>query len=273
MYDKLSEVFKCVKCGKCLPVCPIYELSPDEYSGARGKCLIIKFFLDKKIEISTNSFRKILSKCCYCLRCQARCQVGIDFKAIIPLARFLSLGGELKRFDVKAVLDKKNKNNILFVRSDDLNKFKELFPHIFDFFSGEKFKVVFYDKFLRGLFFDRELDVDGVFDKIEPYLGDRFYFLDSLDGFLLQNFFFELFFNIKDSLKLKNNVSFLEELFLNENILAPFFLEMKFEGYENISYNIPFELVQNDLRDLALKKFGIGNFKGITFYPPFFQFF
>ncbi len=270
MYKKLNEVFKCVKCGKCLPVCPVYEFSPDEFSGARGKCLVLKAFFNKEIE-NLRHLNAILSKCCYCLRCQARCQVGIDFKTIFPLSRYLAIGGEIEWFEINSIPEE-NKEKIIFVKKEELNRFQNLFPELSKLIKKD-FKVVFYEGFLRHLFFNLKPDIKGIFKKLEPFWGNKIFFLDSLDGFLLKNFFCELFFDNFYSSKLKGRIFFLEEAFSKEKILAPSFLEIELGANKNFFYQIPFELFPENFEKEIFKNFKNDLPDVITFYPPFFNFF
>ena len=56
VYDSLDsiteELRKCMKCGNCQAVCPIYKESRQEVGAARGKISLIEFLLSGEIEMT-----------------------------------------------------------------------------------------------------------------------------------------------------------------------------------------------------------------------------
>ena len=90
VYDSLDsiteELRKCMKCGNCQAVCPIYKESRQEVGAARGKISLLEFFLSGEIEM-TKGLSERLSLCTTCNACSNNCPCGVRFDKIILAAR------------------------------------------------------------------------------------------------------------------------------------------------------------------------------------------
>jgi len=86
MYDSLdsvkAELAKCMKCGNCQEVCPIYLEEKKEGTVARGKIKLVEAVLKGDLEY-TEGFADKLALCLTCKACNAKCPCGVKVDKII----------------------------------------------------------------------------------------------------------------------------------------------------------------------------------------------
>lgn len=71
-----GEASRCVKCGTCMAVCPLYELKREEQQSPRGKLALIEAVGEGAIAESPR-FRRYLETCLLCASCQEACPIGV----------------------------------------------------------------------------------------------------------------------------------------------------------------------------------------------------
>lgn len=76
----------CIKCGRCLAVCPVYKVSGQERLAPRGKLSLIDFYKHKQIAASP-LFQEVISACILCGRCEKACVLDIPTHDIIHQLR------------------------------------------------------------------------------------------------------------------------------------------------------------------------------------------
>ncbi|WP_088189526.1 (Fe-S)-binding protein [Desulfosporosinus sp. FKA] len=90
VYDSLDsineELHKCMKCGNCQAVCPIYKETRQEVGVARGKISLAEFILSGEAEM-TEGMAERFSLCTTCMACNQNCPCGVRFDKIILAAR------------------------------------------------------------------------------------------------------------------------------------------------------------------------------------------
>ena len=90
VYDSLDsiteELHKCMKCGNCQAVCPIYKETRQEVGVARGKISLAEYILSGEIEM-TEGMADRFSLCTTCMACNNNCPCGVRFDKIILAAR------------------------------------------------------------------------------------------------------------------------------------------------------------------------------------------
>ena len=90
VYDSLDsiteELHKCMKCGNCMAVCPIYKETRQEVGVARGKISLAEYILSGEIEM-TKGMGDRFSLCTTCMACNTNCPCGVRFDKIILAAR------------------------------------------------------------------------------------------------------------------------------------------------------------------------------------------
>ena len=81
-----EELHKCMKCGNCMAVCPIYKETRQEVAVARGKISLVEYLLSGEIEM-TEGMANRFSLCTTCMACNTNCPCGVRFDKIILAAR------------------------------------------------------------------------------------------------------------------------------------------------------------------------------------------
>ncbi|HEC83280.1 MAG TPA: (Fe-S)-binding protein [Firmicutes bacterium] len=81
-----SEIDRCLKCGLCRSVCPVFAEILDESGCARGKIALVESLADGELGLSS-IFSDRLSKCLNCKSCMEVCPSGIKVDEIVLAAR------------------------------------------------------------------------------------------------------------------------------------------------------------------------------------------
>ncbi len=77
------ELIRCMKCGNCMSVCPIYNIEKKESSVARGKIALGEAILSDEINIDDETLVKLIFNCLICKSCMFACPSGVRFDRII----------------------------------------------------------------------------------------------------------------------------------------------------------------------------------------------
>jgi len=89
-YDTVTslapEVDRCLKCGLCRAVCPVFAEVLDESGCARGKIALIEGLSENSLSLSSR-FSDKLSKCLNCKSCMEVCPSGIKVDELVLAAR------------------------------------------------------------------------------------------------------------------------------------------------------------------------------------------
>ncbi|MEK6777931.1 MAG: (Fe-S)-binding protein [bacterium] len=70
-----EEIKKCILCGACQSVCPVYAETLDEVQVARGRMALLNAVLSGELEL-TDHLNDIVSSCIGCKACSAQCPAG-----------------------------------------------------------------------------------------------------------------------------------------------------------------------------------------------------
>jgi len=117
---------KCILCGACQSVCPVYAEVLDESKVARGRMALLEAVLADELE-ATDRLDQILSTCIGCKACSAQCPAGSQ-------ADFANLAAKLQVSSSKGLpYYQKLLSRQVFTRS----KFRSATTRILDFL-GEK---------------------------------------------------------------------------------------------------------------------------------------
>lgn len=79
---------KCVRCGQCRSVCPVFEITGEEGAAPRGKVFIVFLLLSGEFTRPDEAGR-YLSLCLQCRRCSEQCPSGVPVHQIISRGRKL----------------------------------------------------------------------------------------------------------------------------------------------------------------------------------------
>ena len=78
---------RCVHCGMCLTACPTYDIFKTEMDGPRGRIVLAQALAEQTIAPSDGAVDLHLERCLGCLACEAVCPSGVEYGAILELAR------------------------------------------------------------------------------------------------------------------------------------------------------------------------------------------
>lgn len=81
-----EELRKCMKCGNCQAVCPVYRETRNEGSVARGKIKMAEALLKGELEV-TEKFTEKMFQCLGCMTCMSICPCGVKLDKVVFAAR------------------------------------------------------------------------------------------------------------------------------------------------------------------------------------------
>ena len=127
----------CIKCGRCLAVCPVYKASGYERVSPRGKLNLIDFY-QKHLLSPSSIFQETISACILCKRCEEKCILHTPVSKIIHQTREKLWPLQKKQYYrswmVNKFLASHQKNLGLWLRLYTLCK--HVFPSPFDLASS-----------------------------------------------------------------------------------------------------------------------------------------
>ena len=81
-----DELSKCVKCGACQSVCPIFAETKRERDVARGKISLVEAVAEGSLP-STQDYDSILNNCLLCMACVENCSSSVRVDKVVTGAR------------------------------------------------------------------------------------------------------------------------------------------------------------------------------------------
>jgi len=94
VYDECS---RCNRCGFCQAVCPIFDITKDERSVARGHNFLVRNLIEGKLDVNSE-LQSPLFECLLCKACVVNCFPGVETHKIVAQGRaeYLRQAGEPK---------------------------------------------------------------------------------------------------------------------------------------------------------------------------------
>lgn len=81
-----KEVIRCIRCGACQNVCPIFKELQAESTVARGRIKLIRGVINQELAL-TAGFREKMSLCLMCKACVVNCPSGVQVDKLVEAAR------------------------------------------------------------------------------------------------------------------------------------------------------------------------------------------
>lgn len=115
MENEDKSYLNCVHCGKCLPVCPTYNIGLNEFFSPRGRIRVISSFNDSVLPLKASRVKETVSACLLCERCVKICPNDVKIGSLIinEKVRLDGLKGNKLSFDKIALTILKNKRKVL----------------------------------------------------------------------------------------------------------------------------------------------------------------
>ncbi len=90
-----SELYRCSRCGLCLPACPTFAVKGSEGWGARGRLMICRALAEGSIEPYGGLLDRLFS-CNSCMACEVACPAGVRVSEVLAAVRgALASSGQL----------------------------------------------------------------------------------------------------------------------------------------------------------------------------------
>ena len=82
-----EELDKCMKCGNCMSVCPVYGADKVETAVTRSKIAVAEAVLAGELELDDPQVYAMLFNCLVCKSCMTNCPTKVNFDRIILALR------------------------------------------------------------------------------------------------------------------------------------------------------------------------------------------
>ena len=82
-----AELDKCMKCGNCMAVCPVYGAEKKEAAVTRSKIAVAQAVLDGDLELDDPEVYEMAFNCLVCKSCMTNCPTKVNFDRIMLALR------------------------------------------------------------------------------------------------------------------------------------------------------------------------------------------
>jgi glycolate oxidase iron-sulfur subunit len=81
-----GQLARCIRCGTCRSVCPVFQVTGDESAAARGKVRLVDAVVRGQLEL-TEGMQERLGRCLLCKACTSGCPSGVATDELFLSAR------------------------------------------------------------------------------------------------------------------------------------------------------------------------------------------
>jgi Fe-S oxidoreductase len=82
-----EEALHCIRCGLCLSVCPLYQLTLNETDSPRARVALLRAMHDGLVEEPTDATAASFFRCLLCGSCTFTCPSGVTVDRVLELTR------------------------------------------------------------------------------------------------------------------------------------------------------------------------------------------
>ncbi|KLU60618.1 lactate utilization protein A [Peptococcaceae bacterium CEB3] len=86
LHELAEDLYRCIRCGSCTAVCPVYSEVKREMGVARGRIRLVREHLDGNLDLSA-TMRNYLDLCLGCRACVVSCPPQVPTDRIVRAAR------------------------------------------------------------------------------------------------------------------------------------------------------------------------------------------
>jgi len=84
--DYKTLLDQCIHCGLCLPACPTYQVYQTEMDSPRGRIALMRAASEGRVELD-GAFAEHIELCLGCRACETACPSGVQYGALVEVAR------------------------------------------------------------------------------------------------------------------------------------------------------------------------------------------
>lgn len=103
--EEIKEITeKCIKCGLCKSLCPVFKIMKEEQFSPRGKSIILE----------NENFEKLVYDCTLCKACEEKCPLNLKLCSAFIKARKVLTEQKKESPEVKKILNNFNKTGNIY---------------------------------------------------------------------------------------------------------------------------------------------------------------
>ncbi len=110
--EEIKEIVeKCIKCGRCKILCPVFKVLREEQFSPRGKAIIL----------DNNNFEKLVYSCCLCRACEKQCPLNLKLCDAFRKARQVLAEQKKEPLEIKDVIKNLDKIGNIYGKKEKIN--------------------------------------------------------------------------------------------------------------------------------------------------------
>ena len=99
-----DKLLTCVHCGFCLPACPTYTRLGNENDSPRGRLYLMRAVVEGRLDPASTAYQLHINRCVGCRACETVCPAGVQYGALLELAREEAVRAGGSRWHARALL-------------------------------------------------------------------------------------------------------------------------------------------------------------------------
>jgi glycolate oxidase iron-sulfur subunit len=108
--EEIKEIVeKCIKCGLCKSLCPVFKIIREEQISPRGKAIIL----------NNNEYEKLIYECALCKACEEKCPLNLKLCTAFRNARKILVWQKKEISEAKQVIKNLEKTKNIYGIEED----------------------------------------------------------------------------------------------------------------------------------------------------------